>query len=577
MQWFRNFKTMTKLLLGFGLTSIITLVVGFTALWGTGKLGGALEEVGAVRLPSILGLQIVNEAQTAVQRAERTFMIPGLDAKVLENQKNRLAEAWASVDKGWKIYEPLPQTPEEAKLWKDFVPAWDKWKKDHQQVLVLIGQEKMEEAKALSFGATRDSFLAAETLLGKLTELNEEVAKQERAQGAALVKWVSTLAIAMTVVGFLCAIGLGIFLARLIVRDLAHVVTQATQAATGDLTVRVALDSKDELGQMGQALNTMMAKFETAMREVSQAAGHTASAAQQLAAGSEQLSSGAQEQASALEETAASLEEMTGTITQNADNAKQANALATGTKTQAEAGGTVVTDAVAAMGAITTSSKQIAAIITTIDEIAFQTNLLALNAAVEAARAGEQGRGFAVVASEVRALAQRSASASKEIKALITDSVAKVEAGSTLVTKAGSTLTEIVGNVKKVADLIAEITAASAEQATGIGQVNKAVTQMDSVTQQNAAQTEELSGTAQSLAAQAEELQAQVSQFKVSGESRELSAEPSAISHQPSALSHGPTGKVIPLKGKAKGKAPAAVPPPVPAKTGTDGDGFTEF
>jgi methyl-accepting chemotaxis protein len=277
-----------------------------------------------------------------------------------------------------------------------------------------------------------------------------------------------------------------------------------------------------------------------------------------------------------LEETAASLEQMTGTITQNADNAKQANQLATGTKTQAEAGGQVVTEAVAAMGAISASSRQIAAIITTIDEIAFQTNLLALNAAVEAARAGEQGRGFAVVASEVRALAQRSAAASKEIKALITDSVQKVETGGQLVTKAGDTLTGIIGNVKKVADLVAEITAASAEQATGISQVNKAVTQMDSVTQQNAAQTEELSGTAQSLAAQAEELQAQVGQFKLSTESREPRAETRASSHEP-------RGKVIPLKGKApstgsgqgKGKAPGLKA--VPAATGTDGEGFAEF
>jgi methyl-accepting chemotaxis protein len=252
---------------------------------------------------------------------------------------------------------------------------------------------------------------------------------------------------------------------------------------------------------------------------------------------------------------------MTGTVTQNADNAKQANAMATGAKTAAEQGGAVVQQAVTAMGAITASSKQIAAIITTIDEIAFQTNLLALNAAVEAARAGEQGRGFAVVASEVRALAQRSAAASKEIKTLITDSVQKVESGGQLVTQAGSTLTEIVAQVKKVADLIAEITAASQEQATGIAQVNKAVTQMDTVTQQNAAQTEELSGTAQGLAAQAEELQAQVAQFKLSG---------AAHSHQPSASSQK-TGKVIPLKAKTKLPAPKAVS----AATGTDG--FAEF
>jgi len=370
--------------------------------------------------------------------------------------------------------------------------------------------------------------------------------------------------------------------AREITRGLQEVVATTEQAAAGDLTTRVSLDTEDELGQMGQALNQMLTRFHDSMAQVQQAAQQTASASQQLAAGSEQLSSGAQEQASSLEETAASLEEMTSTVKQNADNARQANQMAVSARGTAEQGGTVVKEAVRAMEAITKSSKQIAEIITTIDEIAFQTNLLALNAAVEAARAGEQGRGFAVVASEVRVLAQRSAAASKEIKALITDSVGKVEEGSKLVTKSGETLTEIVTGVKKVADLIAEISAASSEQSQGIEQVNKAVTQMDSVTQQNAAQTEELSSTAQTLSAQAEELQAQVAQFKLAhgasghqaGGSRQVAS--AAASHQPSAMSHEPSRKVIPLKGKAK----AGAPPKVVAKaTGTDDKhgSFEEF
>jgi methyl-accepting chemotaxis protein len=221
---------------------------------------------------------------------------------------------------------------------------------------------------------------------------------------------------------------------------------------------------------------------------------------------------------------------------------------------RAERGDTVVRGAVAAMQAITTSSKRIAEIITTIDEIAFQTNLLALNAAVEAARAGEQGRGFAVVAGEVRALAQRSAIASKEIKALITDSVAKVEEGATLVTQSGSTLTEIVTGIKKVADLIAEISAASSEQAQGIEQVNKAVTQMDTATQQTAAQTEEISSTAQTLAAQAEELSALVAQFQIEGGE-------GAVTHRPNTpgaiVSQVTNGKRVFRKGAGQAKVPA--------------------
>lgn len=253
--------------------------------------------------------------------------------------------------------------------------------------------------------------------------------------------------------------------------------------------------------------------FTTALLEVDSIAQTLSAASEQLASAAEELSSGAQEQASSLEETAASLEEITGTVQQNADNAVQANQLSSGARDVAQKGGDVTHRAVAGMSEINEASNKIAAIITTIDEIAFQTNLLALNAAVEAARAGEQGRGFAVVAGEVRNLAQRSAGAAKEIKTLIQDSVGKVEAGSALVNQSGQTLDEIVNSVKRVTDIVAEIAAASREQATGIEQVNRAITQMDHVTQSNASQTEELSSTAESLAAQARHLQEVVDQF----------------------------------------------------------------
>ena len=344
--------------------------------------------------------------------------------------------------------------------------------------------------------------------------------------------------------------------ARMVARPLLAAVSRLEDLARGhaDLTVRLEVSTSDEVGQLGRALNTFLDKLHGLVGQIRETAFHVGGASQQLSAASEQLSGRAQEQASALEETAASLEQITGTIKQNADNARQANQLAVGSRDTAERGGQVVATAVAAMGEINRASKKIADIITTIDEIAFQTNLLALNAAVEAARAGEQGRGFAVVAAEVRNLAQRSATAAKEIKGLIQDSVGKVEAGSALVNQSGQTLEEIVTSVKRVTDIIAEISAASQEQSTGIDQVNRAVTQMDQVTQANAAQTEELSSTSQSLAAQSEQLQALVSRFKL-GET----AAPRAAAARPAAAERAPR----PAAKRAPSRsAPEAAPKP---------------
>jgi methyl-accepting chemotaxis protein len=237
--------------------------------------------------------------------------------------------------------------------------------------------------------------------------------------------------------------------------------------------------------------------------------------AEEISQGNANLSQRTEEQSSSLEETASSMEEMTSTVKQNADNAGQANQLATAARDQAEKGGAVVGSAVKAMGDINDSSKKISDIISVIDEIAFQTNLLALNAAVEAARAGEQGRGFAVVATEVRSLAGRSATAAKEIKELIQDSVRKVEDGSLLVTQSGQTLEQIVLSVKKVSDIVAEIAAASREQSSGIEQVNKAVMQMDEMTQQNAALVEQATAASQSMADQARDLTKMMDRFQV--------------------------------------------------------------
>ncbi len=305
-------------------------------------------------------------------------------------------------------------------------------------------------------------------------------------------------------------------------RKIAAVTVSVNALAAGDFTQEVPNLGTDEVGQMASSLNKAVTSMRTALEGVREVSEQLADASGQLSAASDEISTGAQEQASSLEETASTLEEITATVRQNSDSAQQARQLASTSKDVAERGGKVVGNAVEAMSEINQSSKKIADIITTIDEIAFQTNLLALNAAVEAARAGEQGRGFAVVASEVRNLAQRSATAAKEIKSLIEDSVKKVEAGTELVNQSGSTLGEIVTSVKRVTDLITEIAAAGKEQSTGIEQVNKAVTQMDSVTQKNASQTEEMSATAQTLTDQAGQLRDLVARFKLSESGRSV-------------------------------------------------------
>jgi methyl-accepting chemotaxis protein len=287
--------------------------------------------------------------------------------------------------------------------------------------------------------------------------------------------------------------------------------------ASGDLTVTMTGQYQGEFGGLRDQLNTSMTTLGTLVTQISQAAETINSAASDISEGNSNLNTRTQEQSSALEETASSLEELTATVKQNANNANQANQLAAGARDSAEKGGQVVGDAVGAMTAITESSRKVADIIGVIEQIAFQTNMLALNAAVEAARAGDQGRGFAVVAAEVRTLAQRSASAAKEIKALIQDSQEKVDQGAKLVNRSGETLTDIVTSVKKVSDIIGEIDAASEHQASGIDQINSAIAQMDKNTQQNAAMVEQATAAAESMTEQSRSLAELVRFFKVAG------------------------------------------------------------
>jgi methyl-accepting chemotaxis protein len=342
----------------------------------------------------------------------------------------------------------------------------------------------------------------------------------DRAEALAGVVQLRNDALMIFGIAALALIVVTVMMATSITRPINAAVGTLERVAEGDLTVRMRVDRVDEIGRLGKAVDLATEKMHAAISQARDAADETSSASHQLANASTQLSEGAQSQASALEETAASLEQITSTARQNSDNADQASSTAIATADAAEKGGAVVSEATRAMAEINTSSQKIADIITTIDDLAFQTNLLALNAAVEAARAGEQGRGFAVVAAEVRALAQRSAGAAKEIKGLIEDSVGKIKNGVDLVNRSGSTLNEVVTSVKKVSDLVAEIAAASKEQAVGIEEVNRATTKMDEVVQGNAAQTEELASTARSMLEQANALKNIVETFTIESASK---------------------------------------------------------
>jgi methyl-accepting chemotaxis protein len=360
-----------------------------------------------------------------------------------------------------------------------------------------------------------DKFEQSFTKLGDLLKADADLAGEEFDSTSRSAHILSIVSILM---GGLLLVGTAVVVSRSITAQLGmelnDAIALAGRIASGDLTHRNASASGNR-DSLAAAFDTMVGTLKSIVSSVRQGSENVATASAEITQGNQDLSARTEQQASALEETASSMEELTSTVRQNANNARQANQLAVAASEVASKGGAVVTQVIDTMESINTSSKKIVDIISVIDGIAFQTNILALNAAVEAARAGEQGRGFAVVATEVRNLAQRSASAAREIKSLISDSVDKVDVGAKLVNQAGETMEEIVISIRRVTDIMGEITTASQEQTSGIEQINQAITQMDDVTQQNATLVEQATAAAQSLQVQASTLVDAINVFKM--------------------------------------------------------------
>jgi len=407
-----------------------------------------------------------------------------------------------------------------------------------QEMLRHIAQSSREDTALYLTNKLRPVFRVLKDRLLEKIESQNVNAKEAGAAANATYASARLIMMVLALVAVAVAALLGYLITTSITRPLARALHVANTVAEGDLSSVITADTRDETGLLLQALKTMNERLAATVSQVRGGTDNIAMSASEVAAGSMDLSSRTEQQASSLEETASSMEELTSTVKQNTDNARQAYKLAESASSIAQRGGQMITEVVTTMDQINQSSSKIASIIGVIDGIAFQTNILALNAAVEAARAGEQGRGFAVVATEVRNLAQRSAAAAKEIKSLIDDSTSTVENGSKLVSDAGNTMSELVDSVRRVTDIVSEITSASVEQSAGIEQINQAVIEMDNVTQQNAALVEQSAAAAAAMQSQAEALATAVSVFKL-GASAQVVPPTVASARKPAAAAAG--------------------------------------
>ena len=532
----RDMRIGQRLAIGFGI--VIALLVLLAAI-STNQIASLNKEVGAMvdeRFPKTVA---ANQIKADVSEATRSMLSvlvmsdPDQIRKELANVEARSASATvaiASLSDNTHDASGKEILAEIAAIRAKFLPAQAAFVK-------LVNDGLKDDAMVKFMFSLRPQQVKYFVQIDRFIAYQDAVMAKAGAEAAAVSKRTQTLILILAGVAAAISIGIAVITTRGITGPLGYAVKVARRVAEGDLTSVIKVNSRDEMGQMLDALNHMNASLINIVGDVRLGTESISSASGQIASGNLDLSTRTEQQAESLGQTSGAMRALTDTVQQNADNSRQANQLAAKASEVAVRGGKVVSSVVVTMGSITDSSKKIVDIIAVIDGIAFQTNILALNAAVEAARAGEQGRGFAVVAAEVRSLAQRSAAAAKEIKTLIGDSVDKVREGSMLVEQAGATMQEVVASVRQVTDIMAEITAASQEQSTGIAEVKQTILEMDETTQQNAALVEEAAAAAASMQDQAANLARVVGIFKVDSVTQKAPiAAPVSTNRRPPAL-----------------------------------------
>jgi methyl-accepting chemotaxis protein len=515
MKLFYDLRISAKLFVGFILLLLLTIFLGGFSVYQLSRVNSTALELGTNWMPSVNAAMGIKERISRLRTQEMQIVMSAGDEENLKKYEKRWNDYVAELKKYEADYVKLISTEDEKKFFADYSKLWERYVVEAKKLTAQANAGNMEEARTTLRGESSKLNADMLAMADKMVQVNADGGIAEYRMGEQIYANSRSLILGLIVVTIALGLLLAYWIARVVARPLQEAVKVAKTVASGDLTSDIQVKTRDETGELLQALKEMNASLLSVVSEVRTGTDLIATASTEIANGNMDLSARTESQAGSLEETASSMEELTSTVKHNSDNARQANQLSHSASAVAQKGGSVVSQVVDTMGSINESSKKIVDIIAVIDGIAFQTNILALNAAVEAARAGEQGRGFAVVASEVRNLAQRSASAAKEIKTLINDSVEKVGLGTRLVDEAGITMKEVVDSVKRVSDIISEITAAGAEQSSGIDQINTAIIQMDQVTQQNAALVEEAAAAAGALQEQAANLSRVVAVFKL--------------------------------------------------------------